>query len=259
MKKIEFSTDWRYRQLNSNESFKEISVPHDAMITEKRSADSMGGHNIGYFEANDYEYQKDFYIEVKDQGKRFVLEFEGVYHQAEIYLNNQKIMFRPYGYIGFFVDITKYLKFGQENYLKVIVQNHLQPNSRWYTGTGIYRPVNLYVGDTSYILENGVRVRTLSIETPLIEVEVKAVGADKATVEVLDGLEVLASSEIELNGESIKQGNVQIPVSDAKLWSAETPHLYQIKVSIAGDEVIETIGIRSLEWSTDKGLSLIHI
>lgn len=256
MQKIEFSTNWRYRQLDTDQPYQEISVPHDAMITECRTADSMGGHNIGYFEANDYEYQKCFFVPEEDQGKRYVLEFEGVFHQTVLYVNGKKVLFRPYGYITFFADITDYLNYGQDNIIDVVVQNHLQPNSRWYTGTGIYRPVNLYIAGQSYIVENGLKVKTIAIDVPTIEVSVEAVGAQEALIEVIDNHQVIASKIFELsvvNGEKVN-GLTQLAIPQAKLWSADHPNLYQLRVTVGEDVVIETFGIRSLEWNVDEGL-----
>lgn len=254
MKKIDFSTDWQYRQLDTNQPYIKISVPHDAMIREARHANSMGGHNIGYFEANDYEYQKTFFVPNEDEGKQYVLEFEGVFHQSVIYVNGEKVLFRPYGYITFFADITAYLKYGQDNVLEVVVQNHLQPNSRWYTGTGIYRPVNLYIGDESYVIENGVKIKTISIDTPMIEVEIKAKNATQAIVEVMENNAVIANTIVELSMGEVNQGITQMVVPNAKLWSASNPNLYQLRVTVGKDVVTESFGIRLIEWDLEKGL-----
>lgn len=257
MQKINFSNGWRARRLDSSDKFQEIIIPHDAMITEKRSDDSMGGHNIGYFEAHDYEYQKSFFVSDDDYGKHFVLEFEGVYHQAVVYLNGQKIAFRPYGYTNFFIELDSDLKYGKENLLEVVVQNRLQPNSRWYTGTGIYRPVNLYIGEQEYITENGIQIKTLSINKPTIELTLSTVGAKEAKIEILDDDQVIKEISYTIdNGLDNSKSCSIIPIvlPEASLWSADKPKLYQAKVTVGNDEVIETFGIRTVELSVEEGL-----
>lgn len=255
MKKINFSQNWYVRQLDSNQAYQEVTVPHDAMIYENRSSESMGGHNIGYFEANDYEYKKTFYVPLEDKDKHYVLEFEGVFHQAVIYLNGKKVMFRPYGYTDFFVDLDSYLNFGKDNTIEVVVQNHLQPNSRWYTGTGIYRPVHLYIGENEYVKENGIKIKTLSIDLPTIEVSVLAKGSTKALVEIFDGKNRLSEASVQLSDDNgVLSGKVAIELPTAKLWSQQSPKLYHAKVTVGHDQVDEIFGIRTIDWNVDQGL-----
>ncbi|MBF6626039.1 DUF4982 domain-containing protein [Aerococcaceae bacterium zg-BR9] len=254
MKKIDFSANWRYRRLDSKDVFQTIDVPHDAMFLESRTEDSMGGHNIGYFQGYNYEYEKDLVVTKEDKGKTFKLEFEGVYQQATIYINSEQLLFRPYGYTNFFVDITKKLKYGDTNTIRVTVKNDQQPNSRWYTGTGIYRPVHLYIGDEQYITENGVRIKTLAIDIPTIEVALQTVNASEAVIEIVDGQTLIDRKTVNISSDGT--GVVIISLPHAHLWSADAPYLYQACVSVGTDVVVETFGIRQITWDTTQGLMI---
>ena len=155
--------------MESGEPFVDISLPHDAMISEDRRADNQSGVNACWFGGYDYEYVKRFTLPKEFKGKVLTLEFEGVYRNAEVYLNGKLLAYRPYGYTNFYVPITDRVRFGEQNELRVIARNADQPNSRWYSGAGIYRPVNLWVADRRHVAMNGVRVRTLSIRPAVVE------------------------------------------------------------------------------------------
>ena len=103
--------------------------------------------------------------------KKVLIEFESVYHNAEVYINGKKAAYRPYGYTNFYVDTEGLLKYEAQNEIRVIARNSDQPNSRWYSGTGIYRPVYLWTGDQKYIPVNGIKIHTVSYAPAEIEVE----------------------------------------------------------------------------------------
>ena len=141
MQKIIFNQNWSYSRLGDSKKVP-CELPHDATISENRSLNSKGAKNISYFEGYDYEYEKHFEINKDLANRILVLEFEGVYKDAEIYINSTFVHKENYGYNDFFVDITKFVKLG-DNVIIVKCFNADQPNSRWYTGSGIYRNVNL--------------------------------------------------------------------------------------------------------------------
>ena len=192
MKRIDFNRGWTCRPLSREGEAIPVTLPHDAMRTEARVPTSLGEGNIGYFEGGDYEYRKLFTLPEELKDKQLTLEFEGVYHNAEVWLNGEKAAFRPYGYTNFYVELKPWLKDG-ENELRVIARNADQPNSRWYSGTGIYRPVWLWAGGEKHIKLNGLRVTTLGIEPPRVRVEVGTSAPGEVEVEVLDGDAVLSS------------------------------------------------------------------
>lgn len=231
MRKLCFGENWRCNG-------KPVTLPHDAMIAEKRSKDaSDGGH--GYFPGGVYTYEKTFTAPAEWAGKKVLIEFEGIYRNCTVSLNGKEIGGHKYGYTTFALPLEN-LNIGGGNTLTVVADNSQIPNSRWYTGSGIYRPVWLYVGDEERIEYRGVKITTVSINPAVVRVEVNATA--EARVEILDGETVVASGA---------PGEFTIP--GAKLWSDETPDLYTCRVTVGEDAVEETFGIREIKWS-NKGL-----
>ena len=253
MRKLDFNRDWTCRSMTGGGEPHAVTLPHDAMISEERTAKSQGAENIGWFACEDYEYAKRFSVPEEYRGMTVLFEFEGVYQKAEIWLNGQKAAYRPYGYTNFYVDAGPFLRYGEENEIRVTARNQEQPNSRWYPGTGIYRPVWMYVGGEKHIPVNGVKIRTLSHEPAVIEVEVRTCGEGDVTAEILDGDKVLLSQTKETER---RRSVFEFTVPDARLWSCDTPWLYTCRVTFGGDEVAETFGIRTLKWDADRGLTI---
>lgn len=235
MKKISFNNNWSCNG-------KAVTLPHDAQILEKRSAEaSDGGH--GYFPGGIYTYEKKFTAPAEWEGKKILVEFEGVYKNSTVSLNGVCVGGHKYGYTTFTVELTG-LNYGAENTLTVVADNSKLPNSRWYSGSGIYRPVWLHIGDADHIEYQGVKITTLSIDPARVKVETKATG--DVAVEILDGDTVVATGT----------GAVcEIQIPNAKLWSDVTPNLYTCRVTVGQDVVEEKLGIRVIEWST-KGLTI---
>lgn len=266
MKKIDFNQAWTFCRVGEETVKREVMIPHDAMISEKRTEDSAGGINTGWFEGYDYIYEKEFEIPDEYEKQEISFEFEGVYHNAEVYLNGEKAAYRPYGYTNFYIDADPYLKYGEKNQIRVIAHNADQPNSRWYSGAGIYRPVWMYVRPKQHILRNEIRVRTLSVDPAVIEAEVNTNAPGKVKLEVIAdaGSDVIIAAEIHTDGKLTKQ--FEIP--DAKLWSVNTPNLYQLRVTFVAEQengqnkCMETdqeeviFGIRTLKWDKEKGITI---
>lgn len=230
MQKILFNTNW---MLNGEV----VTLPHDAMIKEKRSKEaSDGGH--GYFPGGIYSYSKKFVAPVEWADKNIFIEFEGVYKNSKVLLNGKEIGGQKYGYTGFFLPLT-ILKYGEENELTVIADNSKIPNSRWYTGSGIYRPVWIYVENKNGLKHEGIKITTVSISPATIHVDVDAADAK---------VEIFYDDKLVISGQP---GDIAIP--DAKLWSDKAPHLYTCRVSIGEDVFEEKFGIREIKWSP-KGL-----
>lgn len=251
MMKVQWNEDWLFSKLGENNQ-QLITLPHDAMILEKRSKDSLGGKNTGWYEGYDYLYTKKFFAPSDYEEKKLVIEFEGVYHNAEVYLNEEKVAFRPYGYTNFYVDISEKVKINEENELKVIARNADQPNSRWYSGSGIYRPVQFYILPKDHIVLNGIKIRTLDYQTKKIEVAVETNAHGTVDIEILDGEKILAKNELETDGKVVWS----LDVPDAKLWNTDTPNLYTCKVQF-GEQIEEvTFGIRQIECTREKGFCI---
>lgn len=242
MKATSLLTGWTCRHLGDTAPGKPVTLPHDAMLAEPRTALSAGGTNTGWYEGHDYEYRRTLTVPENELADTHILEFEGVYHNAEVWLNGQKAAFRPYGYTNFYVDCAPYLHAG-ENELRVIARNADQPNSRWYSGAGIYRPVQLWTARGAHITLNGVKIRTLSLDPAVVEVRVKTTAPGTVRLTVDD----LPAMQQESDGEAV----FTLTLDNARLWTPEMPNLYTCRVSFADDAVTETFGVRKVEWGTD--------
>ena len=171
--------------------------------------------------------------------KTVLVEFEGVYKNCTVSLNGNPIGAHKYGYTTFTVVLDG-LRYGNENTLTVVADNSKLPNSRWYTGSGIYRPVWLYVGKSDGIAYRGVKITTLSVDPAVVRVETKTTSSP--TVEVVEGDTVIASGT----------GTVcELTIPGANLWSEKTPYLYTCRVKAGEDTVEEKFGIRQITWSKD--------
>lgn len=230
MKKQSFNESWVFLGKN-------ITLPHDAMLASGRDPKSKGGSAIGYFIGTKAVYKKTFQRPVEP---RVAFLFEGVYQNAEIRINGELAGKCAYGYSEFLVWADQYLHDG-DNVITVTADNSQTPNSRWYSGTGIYRPVWLLTGDQNSIEPDGVRIKTLSVDPPCIQVDVDS-AAETQVVEILDGDQVICAG---------KPGVLNIP--NAKLWSANQPYLYQCRVRAGKDTVEVTFGIRMIERNS-RGL-----
>ena len=238
-----FHDGWTIRHLEDPGEGRPVSIPDDAMLREKRTSEAESGLNGSWFEGHDYLYARAFTLSEADVQDHLVLEFEAVYRNAEVRINGEKAGFRPYGYTNFYVDCDAFVHAG-ENTVEVIARNADQPNSRWYSGAGIYRPVRLWRGPKEHIALNGVRITTLAVNPVKIRVDVKTTGNGSVTVEILDGEKVLASA----GGE---ERSFEIEIPGARPWSPEEPNLCTCRVRYLEDEASETFGARTLSWGKD--------
>ncbi len=248
MSKSSFNEKWRYAHLGEQD-WTEIDLPHDAMLAEERSADNVSGKNSGWYAGRDYVYEKRFAVPADWKDKAVLFEFEGVYRKPKVYLNGNLAGECCYGYTGFYVSADQFLRYGEENVVRVEAFNAEQPNSRWYSGAGIYRPVWLHVLPKEHIALNGIRIKTKSYVQPEIEVAVQTTGAGTVTIEIFDGENGIASRREETSGEM----SVSIALTQAKLWSAESPYLYRCRVAFGADVREETFGIRLIECDAERG------
>ena len=234
MKKLNFCSDWRY--IPEGKAAVNVTLPHDAMIHEKRVPNAPSGSAQAYFPGGKYVYEKTF---SKPEAEHVLFQFEGVYQNAKITINGKEAGGVEYGYLPFFVCADDLLVDGENN-IRVECENLNQPDSRWYTGAGIYRPVWIWTGPKTSIEPEQVKVHTVSIHPVVIHVHT---GHENAQIEIWDGETVVASG----NG-----SDVEITVPDGKLWSEDTPNLYTCKVVVGDDEAVTTFGIRTITWD-NKG------
>ena len=271
MEKIKFNHDWQFAQAPEfflqQPQWSGVTLPHDAQIYEPRGAEYKTGTGGAFFKSGVYLYSKTFTAPEDWTDKSVILEFEGVYQWADVSLNGSLIAKWPYGYSSFLVDISKHIKIGAENKLEVTANNSAVPNTRWYSGAGIYRNVWLRVGGAVHIKPWGVQVRTPKVcpEGSLADASVKVTNSGGAPVRALVRSSVLACC-----GEAIAtdEANAYIPaggetcvrnaldIAPARLWSVEEPNLYTLKTEVLVDGSIvdeaETVfGIRDIKISVE--------
>ena len=247
-----------------------VRLPHDAMIHETPKADDVSGAQTGFYPGGQYTYTKTFDAPAEWEGKDVLVEFEGVYMTAMVYVNGCHAVTNLYGYSGFTADLSALLRYGQPNEIKVIANNHT-PNSRWYCGSGIYRNVNLLVGGDVHIEKDGVRATTklASADEAIVEIETKIVNLTRARQKIA------LRTTLSFGGEAVVTDTIQcglfsqdretlrqnLHIAAPKLWNVDTPDLYDLTVEVLrGEEILdtarETIGLRTLTLDAANGLRI---
>ncbi len=281
MQKQPFNHDWqfhlgdfegaRWRPL-PDETWQTVDLPHDWSITLPRASHNESGVAGGFFPMGRGWYQKQFTARPEWQGKRVFIEFEGIYMNAAVWLNRNLLGHHPYGYTSFHYDLTPYLQWDQPNQLRVFVDNAHQVNSRWYSGSGIYRPTWLLVAETVHIAHWGVYVTTphITSENARVDSLTRVVNTADEPKEVTlcsrvlnpDGSETgLGTTTYEIAAGSQHEFHQEIQVPQPQLWSPASPALYRLESEVIVDGQIQdtevtTFGIRSLEFSAEKGFLL---
>lgn len=225
-----FDADWLFA-LNDSTVWRTVQLPHDWSVEGAFDKDAPAGNDGAYLPTGKGWYRKAFTLGKDCQDKTLRLYFEGVYMDAEVYVNGKKAGGHPYGYSSFFVDITPYVTVGK-NEVEVRVDNSKQKNCRWYSGSGIYRHVWLLTTGKRYIDEWSVSVATPDIHTVCLT----------ADVVMEDG-----------RRKAIRQ---TLHVEDPHLWSPDDPYLYETTLEAEGDRLPVTYGIRTIDYSAEKGLLL---
>lgn len=260
MNRIPFNTGWTCRPAASEAEEVPVTIPHDAMQWNPKSADSPSGVNGGWYSARDYLYTKHFSSADirRSSGDLTLLEFEGVYRNARIRLNGRLIASHDYGYSGFYADLSEYIAEG-DNVLTVEAHNSDQPNCRWYSGTGIYRPVWLCVMPERHIMPDGVRITTVDYRTGRIAVDVRTSHPGVVYVSVLDvdgrSMAQFKALSDRLDG----QGNLmheECVIPDVRLWNTDEPNLYTCVVLFGDDKQREVFGVRTVECDARRGFRI---
>lgn len=250
MKKTDFNSGWYFRKAESK-TWEQVNLPHDAMIHEERDPNCKNGRNTGYYPGGSYEYRKCFTPAPELSGKKLLLELEGAYQEAHVFLNGEELAFQPYGYVNFFADLTQHLRYGEDNEILVTTTTR-EPSCRWYSGSGIYRPVWLHVGERFGITEENIRIRTVSYDPAVLNITTflpeNEAGALTVLTEIMDGEKLIAAAE---------GADVSLTISDPKYWSADSPNLYRCRVTVADpvsgkkDSVCVAAGICHIAYSTE--------
>lgn len=253
---------------------RDIVLPHDAMIEKPAYPKSLNGGNTGFRDGDIYTYVKIFYVPQDYQDKTIILKFEGIYMNALVYVNGQLAAKRPYGYSTFYVELNNYLRYGEENELRVQVRAGAMTNSRWYSGAGIYRDVYMLNAGLIYIVPEGVQIKTENADQEyavlLIHTELK--NRNHIPVELILETEIKDSAGhivgaertvIVFSEQEMRRVERRIVVEQPELWDEETPRLYSCMTRVytknGGEEILldedeEVFGIRTLQVDAKRGL-----
>lgn len=235
-----------------------VTLPHDWSSLLPVSKDAPAGNDGGYYPTGMGWYRRTLNIPKGYEGKKLWLYFEGVYQNSEVYVNGKLAGGHPYGYSSFWCDITSMAHQG-DNTIAVKADNSAQKNCRWYSGSGIYRNVWLFATDMIHIDMWGIRVTTPDTHTVEVATTVVNETSEQRDITVStrlsDGTSGQQTVSVAAGGrcEVVQRLNVDTP----RLWSVDTPNLYTATVSLStGDTAEETFGIRTIEYSADKGFML---
>ncbi len=255
-----FDAGWRFiladsaqmaTQTYNDTHWRTLDLPHDWAIEGDFYASNPSGAGGGALPGGIGWYRKHLSLDCEAvPGNRYFIEFDGVYMNSTVYVNGQEVGHRPYGYSSFEYDITKYLKQG-DNVIAVRVDNSDQPNSRWYSGCGIYRHVWLTETNPVHVKHWGVHVET-DAKTGQVKVEVELAKYPSLNIH----RPTIKNTVFDANGKE-----VGLKVKNPHLWSVEDPYVYKVRtqVLVSGkvvDEVWTTTGFRDFKFDAETGFWL---
>ena len=277
-----FDNDWKFIRGDlhgahspdyDDDQWREINLPHDWSIEGPFREDAPGGGFCAYLPTGIGWYRKRFMTPAASKGKKIAIEFDGIYQRSEVWINGHSLGMRPYGFISFAYDLTPFLReVRQANVLAVRVDNSLQPNCRWYSGSGIYRHTWLTTTQAVHIAHWGTCVRTPQVSSDSATIEVSTlVQNDLARTSIC----ILRTSIRDQAGAAVKESAVdveiaaggaytfvqRVEIASPKLWSVTSPYLYAVHQVVEQDgrktdAATTPFGVRSIRFDVDIGFLL---
>ncbi len=277
-----FNSSWKFhlgdvtgaqQPMFDDTSWRSLNVPHDWSIELPFDMNSPAHGAGGFLDGGVGWYRKTFTVPQSYSGQNIRIEFDGVYENSEVWINGTSLGKRPYGYSTFQYDMTPHVNFGASNVIAVKVDNSNQPNSRWYSGSGIYRNVWLTVLNPVHIAYNGAFITTPSVSATSATVSIAADVENQSTrsqaVTITTTITDASGATVATNttaAMSVPAGmtstlNQSLTVSTPKLWSTASPYLYQVKLTLqVGTSTVDTyvspLGVRSYAFDPNAGFSL---
>ena len=268
--------DWTF--IREGQPAVNVDLPHDWSIMGVPSADEPSGNDGGYYPTGKGEYHKVLHLKAKPTDRRYALYFEGVYMNAEVLVNGTSTGTQHYGYSSFLRDVTNLLQEG-DNEILVRVDNSLQKNCRWYTGSGIYRHVWLIETADVHFKHWGTFITTPVVDangTSLVNVKAVIVNESDRDRSVQLAVDLQGQTNqgddfsggksriVHLKPHEEKETDIQVEVPKACLWSPDSPHLYEATLTVseegnpgkAMDQITETFGIRHVAYNAEQGFLL---
>ncbi|MFV0541521.1 MAG: sugar-binding domain-containing protein [Aestuariibaculum sp.] len=278
----DFNFDWQFKlgdypqakdTLYDGSDWQTLNLPHDWSIEGEFSEDNPAKPEGGALPTGMGWYRKTFKLPESWKDKSISIEFDGIYRNSEVWVNGNYLGKRPYGYISFVYNLSRFLHFGsQQNLIAVKVDNSQQPNSRWYTGSGIYRNVRLVAVNNLHVAHWGTYVTTPKVlnEKALVNLEVtlqnetqteKQYKLESVILNALGVQVAQASSEDKISPDTSKVSNQEFEVVDPILWDTKNPYLYTVETKVfEGNKLIDSyktpLGIRYFNFDAETGFSL---
>jgi beta-galactosidase len=256
----------------NDKAWRSLDLPHDWSIEGKVSPKNPTGGAGGYFPAGIGWYRKTFKAPGEWKGKKVSIYFEGVYMNSEVFINGKSLGIYPYGYSSFGYDLSPYLDFNKENVIAVRVDNSQHVNSRWYSGSGIYRHVWMIATEAVHIAQWGVAITTPDVSSKKATVQIKTLVKNETDLPKrivlstwLRGTDAKNAGngqiKVDLAANSEKEVAQTITVTNPQLWTPESPGLYNAWVQVLQnkkviDQTETSFGIRSVKFTTENGFQL---
>ena len=278
MKQICINDGWVFRRgfhdslsMLRNDPGTVVRLPHDGMIGTPVSPSAPARSDMGYFTGGISNYTRSLEIPREWEKECVGLQFDGVMMNATVEVNGCKAGAQHYGYAPFCVDLTDLVTFGAENRITIHVNTSMQPNSRWYTGSGLYRGARLLHGPRVHIEPDGIFARTREVAGEYAfletETEIRNDTAENrlAEAEILlvreDNGEVAASGKqtVQVNARSRETARIALHVREPLLWDAENPNLYRVRARVTDLGVMRTHFEEAAEKTTDEAETLFGI
>ncbi|MEM6963875.1 MAG: sugar-binding domain-containing protein [Bacteroidota bacterium] len=275
----DFNRDWKFhlgemenaQGIDLDDSdWKRLDVPHDWSIEEGYQQQNTGA-STGFVPGGIGWYRKSFRLPKADQGKYVHILFDGIYNNSKVWINGVLLGERPNGYIAFGYDLTPHLKYGdEENVIAVRVDRTMYIDARWYTGSGIYRKVQLIKTSPLHVAQWGTQITTPEVteDNATVAVRTRYVNNDKVKTSnitfqysVMDANDEAVAMEVLTSSKDQNTASVEFRISNPKRWSVSHPNLYRLITKVLHndqvvDETISTFGIRTFAFDSNEGFSL---
>ena len=285
----DFNGNWKFQQGDvtggyatgfDDSGWHKLSLPHDWSIEQPFNQNSAAGGGGGYLDGGIGWYRKTFYLPDSVSAKRITIQFEGIYMNSTVWINGQQLGTRPYGYSSFEYDLTPYIKTGSTANVIAVKVNNNQPNSRWYSGSGIYRNVWLTVTDPVHIAYCGSFITTTSVSvssaivTAATRVQNHSKSAQTITLVTTvydrfgNGVASATCAPVSIGNNDENTFGLKLRIENPVLWSITNPYLYTVKTQIltnnkVTDTFSSTLGVRSITinpstgfWLNDQNIKL---
>lgn len=279
-KTLDFNKDWKffsgndslaYEEEHDDSKWRKLNLPHDWSIESDFKKDAPATNQGGSLPGGIGWYRKTFFVPAADSFRNHRIEFDGVYRNSEVWINGNYLGKRPYGYVPFYYDLTKYLNYGKKNVIAVKVDNSHQPDSRYYTGSGIYRDVKLVSTRSFQFIPRSIFITTpqITIDRATFNALARIKMAKNTNPDIIIECEIIDPAgkpvgKFSADNRLVKatdEFSISAQIPDPKRWSVDQPNLYKARFkvfvsAILMDEEEISFGIRSIAFNSKGQFTL---